>query len=77
MARYMPALTDWFHYRNLDVSTVKELCKRWRPDLSAKVNKTGAHTAAWVHAAPSPATEVPSTTFSTMLRWCLGVPFAG
>ncbi len=45
MARYMPALTDWFHYRNLDVSTVKELCKRWRPDLSAKVNKTGAHTA--------------------------------
>lgn len=45
MARYMPELIDWFHYRNLDVSTVKELCKRWRPDLSAKVNKTGAHTA--------------------------------
>ena len=45
MARYMPGLIDWFHYRNLDVSTVKELCKRWRPDLSAKVNKTGAHTA--------------------------------
>jgi oligoribonuclease len=45
MARYMPELVNWFHYRNLDVSTVKELCKRWRPDLSAKVNKTGAHTA--------------------------------
>jgi oligoribonuclease len=45
MARYMPMLTDWFHYRNLDVSTIKELCKRWRPDLSAQVNKTGAHTA--------------------------------
>lgn len=45
MARYMPLLIDWFHYRNLDVSTVKELCRRWRPDLSAKVNKTGAHTA--------------------------------
>lgn len=45
MARYMPELTNWFHYRNLDVSTVKELCKRWRPDLSAQVNKTGAHTA--------------------------------
>ena len=45
MARYMPQLETWFHYRNLDVSTVKELCKRWRPDLSAKVNKTGAHTA--------------------------------
>jgi len=45
MARYMLGLETWFHYRNLDVSTVKELCKRWRPDLSAKVNKTGAHTA--------------------------------
>ena len=45
MARYMPDLMNWFHYRNLDVSTVKELCRRWRPDLSAKVNKTGAHTA--------------------------------
>jgi oligoribonuclease len=45
MTRYMPMLTDWFHYRNLDVSTIKELCKRWRPDLSAQVNKTGAHTA--------------------------------
>lgn len=45
MARYMPELTTWFHYRNLDVSTLKELCRRWRPDLSARVNKTGAHTA--------------------------------
>lgn len=45
MARYMPELETWFHYRNLDVSTVKELCRRWRPDLSAQVNKTGAHTA--------------------------------
>ena len=45
MARYMPELVSWFHYRNLDVSTIKELCRRWRPDLSAKVNKTGAHTA--------------------------------
>ncbi|WVH09842.1 MAG: 3'-to-5' oligoribonuclease (orn) [Fluviibacter phosphoraccumulans EoVTN8] len=45
MARYMPELVNWFHYRNLDVSTIKELCKRWRPDLLAKVNKTGAHTA--------------------------------
>ena len=45
MARYMPVLINWFHYRNLDVSTIKELCRRWRPDLSAQVNKTGAHTA--------------------------------
>ena len=45
MARYMPELEKWFHYRNLDVSTLKELCRRWRPDLSTQVNKTGAHTA--------------------------------
>lgn len=45
MARYMPELEKWFHYRNLDVSTLKELCRRWRPDLSVQVNKTGAHTA--------------------------------
>ena len=45
MARYMPELETWFHYRNLDVSTIKELCRRWRPDLAAKVNKAGAHTA--------------------------------
>ncbi|MDR1849315.1 MAG: oligoribonuclease [Zoogloeaceae bacterium] len=45
MARYMPALEDWFHYRNLDVSTLKELCKRWRPDVYKKFRKRGAHTA--------------------------------
>lgn len=45
MARYMPVLVDWFHYRNLDVSTLKELCRRWRPDLSVQVQKAGAHTA--------------------------------
>lgn len=45
MARHMPELIEWFHYRNLDVSTIKELCRRWRPDLSSQVNKTGAHTA--------------------------------
>lgn len=45
MARYMTELTTWFHYRNLDVSTLKELCRRWRPDLSVQVQKNGAHTA--------------------------------
>lgn len=45
MARYMPELIDWFHYRNLDVSTLKELCRRWRPDLATQVQKTSAHTA--------------------------------
>lgn len=45
MARYMPTLERWFHYRNLDVSTVKELCRRWRPDLAGQVQKSQAHTA--------------------------------
>ena len=45
MARYMPALEDWFHYRNLDVSTVKELCKRWRPEVAKAFAKRSAHTA--------------------------------
>jgi len=45
MARYMPKLESWFHYRNLDVSTLKELCKRWRPDLAKKLVKHGKHEA--------------------------------
>jgi oligoribonuclease len=45
MARYMPRLESWFHYRNLDVSTLKELCRRWAPDVARKFNKRGAHTA--------------------------------
>ena len=45
MARWMPKLEAYFHYRNLDVSTVKELCKRWQPDVAKGVVKKGAHTA--------------------------------
>ncbi|NCZ82419.1 MAG: oligoribonuclease, partial [Betaproteobacteria bacterium] len=45
MARYMPELERYFHYRNLDVSTLKELCKRWRPDLIKGFDKRSAHTA--------------------------------
>ena len=45
MARYMPKLEDYFHYRNLDVSTLKELCKRWKPELAKGVTKKGSHTA--------------------------------
>lgn len=41
---YMPKLEAFFHYRNLDVSTLKELAKRWRPDLS-KVAKDSKHLA--------------------------------
>lgn len=45
MARYLPELEAWFHYRNLDVSTVKELCKRWSPEVARGFAKRGAHTA--------------------------------
>ena len=45
MARRMPRLEAFFHYRNLDVSTVKELARRWRPDVLATVTKQGAHLA--------------------------------
>ena len=45
MARYMPALEAFFHYRNLDVSTLKELAKRWRPEVYASFKKAQKHTA--------------------------------
>lgn len=45
MARYMPTLEAWFHYRNLDVSTLKELARRWRPDVYEGVRKAGKHEA--------------------------------
>lgn len=45
MARHMPKLEAWFHYRNLDVSTLKELCKRWTPEVAKGVKKGGKHEA--------------------------------
>ena len=43
---YMPELEDYFHYRCIDVSSVKELTKRWRPEISMQhTNKTAAHRA--------------------------------
>ncbi len=45
MARWMPALEAHFHYRNLDVSTLKELCKRWKPEIARGVVKKGRHQA--------------------------------
>ena len=45
MARLMPELEDFFLYRNLDVSTLKELAKRWSPDVAKSVVKSGAHLA--------------------------------
>lgn len=45
LARQMPQLERYFHYRNLDVSTVKELCYRWRADIASSYQKGGAHLA--------------------------------
>ena len=45
MARHMPELEQYFHYRNLDVSTLKILAQRWRPELAQGFAKDGAHLA--------------------------------
>ena len=45
LARWMPRLEDYFHYRNLDVSSLKELCRRWRPDVAKGWVKQGKHEA--------------------------------
>jgi oligoribonuclease len=45
MARTMPKLESFFHNRNLDVSTLKELCRRWKPELVAGFKKHQKHTA--------------------------------
>jgi oligoribonuclease len=45
LVRYMPQLEAYFHYRNLDVSTLKELARRWRPELLTGFVKRQAHTA--------------------------------
>ncbi|MDN7806035.1 oligoribonuclease [Burkholderia gladioli] len=45
MARWMPELESFFHYRNLDVSTLKELCRRWQPAIYKGFQKRAMHTA--------------------------------
>ena len=45
LARYMPRLEAFFHYRNVDVSSLKELAKRWRPEVCASFKKQQKHTA--------------------------------
>jgi oligoribonuclease len=45
LARWMPALERYFHYRNLDVSTLKELAARWYPQVSSGLSKRSAHLA--------------------------------
>ncbi len=43
--KYMPELEAWFHYRALDVSTLKELARRWKPEILPGFKKTGTHQA--------------------------------
>lgn len=45
MARYMPDLEKYFHYRNLDVSTFKELARRWKPEIYSGFKKASKHEA--------------------------------
>ena len=45
LANHMPALEAYFHYRNLDVSTLKELARRWKPSVLDGIKKAQAHTA--------------------------------
>ncbi|MGM0553751.1 MAG: oligoribonuclease [Pseudomonadota bacterium] len=45
LARLMPELERYFHYRNLDVSTLKELARRWAPDVVSGLSKNGSHQA--------------------------------
>ena len=45
LARWMPELESYFHYRNLDVSTIKELVRRWKPEASKGFAKEGKHEA--------------------------------
>ena len=45
LARYMPKLEAYFHYRNLDVSVLKELARRWKPKIYDGFKKAGSHTA--------------------------------
>jgi oligoribonuclease len=45
LVKYMPKLEAYFHYRNLDVSTLKELAKRWKPSAYNSFKKQQAHTA--------------------------------
>ena len=45
MVRHLPRLEGYFHYRNLDVSTLKELARRWKPEIAAGLTKHGKHEA--------------------------------
>jgi hypothetical protein len=57
LVKYMPKLEAYFHYRNLDVSTLKELAKRWRPEVYA-ASRSSRSTRPW------PMCTSPSTSWS-------------
>jgi oligoribonuclease len=45
LVKYMPELEAYFHYRNIDVSTIKELARRWKPELLGEIKKKSSHLA--------------------------------
>jgi oligoribonuclease len=45
LVKYMPSFEDYLHYRNLDISTLKELCRRWKPSVYGQFKKSGKHEA--------------------------------
>ncbi|MFW8590740.1 oligoribonuclease [Glaciecola sp. 2405UD65-10] len=45
LVKYMPELESFFHYRNIDVSSIKELCARWKPEIAKGFKKKGVHLA--------------------------------
>jgi oligoribonuclease len=45
MVKYLPELENYFHYRNIDVSTIKELVRRWKPEILEGFHKEGTHLA--------------------------------
>ncbi len=45
LAKYMPTFSEYLHYRHIDVSTIKELCRRWKPELMSGFHKKSAHRA--------------------------------
>lgn len=45
LVKYMPQLEEYFHYRNIDVSSIKELCARWQPQILTGFKKKGVHLA--------------------------------
>ena len=62
LVKYMPRLEAYFHYRNLDVSTLKELAKRWRPEVYNSFKKQQKHTAlADVHESIDELAALPGT----------------